>query len=147
MEPRGNSVVEGSSRVITLGIRLTRRKTGQQAQTLIDGLDWENPEPFLCGRGDNRAKSSAAEVLSPFDPAVRLLENQTRVEREWPRFAKPATEKAAEDQHRFKSSGPPSSTSRSMSTTSPRPNLTLAVMRLGLPKVRPPSEMVESPFT
>jgi hypothetical protein len=53
IEPRGNPVIEGSGRVIALGIRLTRRYTGQQAQTLIDGLDRENPEPFLCGRGDN----------------------------------------------------------------------------------------------
>ena len=44
-------------------------------------------------------------------------------------------------------SGPPSSTSRSMSTTSPRPSRTCAVMRLGLPKARPPRLITESPLT
>ena len=44
-------------------------------------------------------------------------------------------------------SGPPSSISRSMSSTSPRPSRTRAVIRLGLPKANSPSCSTESPLT
>src|SRR6516225_6947901 len=46
-------MVDGAGRVFALPIRLARRKTGQQRQTLIDGVDRKNAESLLGRRGNH----------------------------------------------------------------------------------------------
>ena len=79
---------------------------------LVDAADRLDPAVLVNGTGhreglvDRRVgkRRQQGEELGgrgavAFDPAIGLLENQTRVERERSAFAKAAAEKAGEDQH------------------------------------------------
>src|SRR6202022_4849850 len=53
VESCGDAVVDGACGVISILARFAGPKTGQQCQTLIDGLDRKDAEALLGCRGDD----------------------------------------------------------------------------------------------
>src|SRR6516164_3319104 len=77
-------MVDGACGIIAVLIGLTRRKTRQQCQPLIDGLDRYDAEPFLRSRSDDVvAQHQVLDITRRDDHALSPGEagNPARVEK------------------------------------------------------------------